>query len=71
MNILYCRVSILDQKTDRQKVNERDFNYTVEDKCSGAIPFFERPVGKETVKLMANGNLTTLAVVPFQLLVHR
>jgi len=62
MNILYCRVSTLDQKTDRQKVNEKDFNYTVEDKCSGAIPFFERPGGKEIIKLMAKGNLTTLAV---------
>jgi len=33
MNILYCRVSTLDQKTDRQKVNEKDFNYIDGDKC--------------------------------------
>jgi len=62
MKVLYCRVSTLDQKTDRQKINEKDFDYTVEDKCSGAIPFFERPGCKEIVKLIAKGGLTTLAV---------
>lgn len=40
MNTLYCRVSSLDQKTDRQRVNESDFRIVVEDKCSGVIPFF-------------------------------
>jgi len=62
MNVLYCRVSNLDQKTDRQRVIESDYKLIVEDKCSGAIPFFERPVGIEIKKLVDNGILTSLAV---------
>src|ERR1035437_10010127 len=62
MNVLYCRVSTLDQKTDRQKVNEKDFQLLVEDKCSGSIPFFERVGGKEIKKLVDEGILTSLSV---------
>ena len=62
MEVLYCRVSTLDQKTDRQKVNEKDFNYIVEDKCSGAIPFFDRPGGQEVKKLVEEGVLTSFSV---------
>ena len=62
MNALYCRVSTLDQKTDRQKVNETDFSLVIEDKCSGAVPFFEREGGKEILKLINKGALTTLTV---------
>ncbi len=62
MKVLYCRVSTLDQKTDRQRVNEKDFKLVVEDKCSGAIPFFERPGGVEIKKLVDEGILTTLNV---------
>ena len=42
MKVLYCRVSSLEQNTDRQKVNEKDYQLVIEDKCSGVIPFFER-----------------------------
>jgi DNA invertase Pin-like site-specific DNA recombinase len=62
MNVLYCRVSTLDQKTDRQRVNERDYGLVVEDKCSGAVPFFEREGGREIKKLLDKGVLTSLAV---------
>lgn len=62
MKVLYCRVSTLDQKTDRQKVNEKDFQLLVEDKCSGAIPFFDRTGGIEIKKLVDNGILTSLNV---------
>ena len=65
MKILYCRVSTLDQKTDRQKVNEKNFKLVVEDKCSGAVPFFERPGGKEIQKLIgqaANISLSVLSI---------
>jgi DNA invertase Pin-like site-specific DNA recombinase len=62
MNILYCRVSTLDQKTDRQRVNEVDYKLVVEDKCSGALPFFERPGGIEIKKLVDNNILTSLSV---------
>ena len=47
MKILYVRVSSIDQRTDRQRVNELDYDLVIEDKCSGAISFFEREGGKE------------------------
>ena len=62
MIALYCRVSTLDQKTDRQKVNEKDYKVVIEDKCSGAIPFFERNGGKEIKKLIDKEALTSLSV---------
>jgi DNA invertase Pin-like site-specific DNA recombinase len=62
MKVLYCRVSSIDQKTDRQRVNESDYKLVVEDKCSGAIPFFERPGGVEIKKFVDEGILTSLAV---------
>ncbi len=62
MKVLYCRVSTLDQKTDRQKVNEKEYKLVIEDKCSGAIPFFDRTGGKEVKKLVDEGILTSLSV---------
>jgi DNA invertase Pin-like site-specific DNA recombinase len=62
MNVLYCRVSTLDQKTDRQKVNEKDYGLLIEDKCSGAVPFFEREGGKEIRKLLDKDVLTSISV---------
>ncbi len=29
MKVLYTRVSSIEQNTDRQKVNEKDFNYVI------------------------------------------
>ena len=63
MKVLYCRVSTLDQKTDRQRVSEKEFGYVIEDKCSGAIPFFDRAGGKEILKLTNEGILKSLAVL--------
>jgi len=63
MKILYCRVSSLDQRTDRQKVNEKDFQLVIEDKCSGAIPFFERQGGIEIKKLIEKGIITSLSAL--------
>lgn len=62
MKVLYCRVSTLDQKTDRQRVTESDYKLVVEDKCSGALPLFERPGGIEIKKLIDNNILTSLSV---------
>jgi len=62
MKVLYVRISTTDQKTDRQRVNENDFQLVVEDKCSGAIPFFERDGGKQILKLIEKGILTELYV---------
>ena len=62
MNVLYCRVSTIDQKTDRQKINEKDYNKVIEDKCSGSIPFFDREGGKEIQKLIEHGIIKNLFV---------
>ncbi len=62
MKILYCRVSTVEQKTDRQRVNESEYNFVIEDKCSGAIPFFEREGGKEIKKYIDSGVKFNLSV---------
>ena len=63
MKVCYVRVSHIDQKTDRQRVNEKNFDLVIEDKCSGAIPFFEREGGKEIKKLVDNGIIKNLSVL--------
>lgn len=60
--ILYCRCSTLDQKTDRQRINEKEFDIVIEDKVSGAIPFFERQGGKEIQKLVEHKIIRSLSV---------
>jgi DNA invertase Pin-like site-specific DNA recombinase len=62
MKVLYVRVSTLEQKTDRQRVNESDFDLVIEDKCSGSISFFEREGGKEIKKLIDQGVEIKLSV---------
>lgn len=63
MKILYVRVSSLDQNTDRQKVNDSEYNYVVEDRCSGAIPFFDREGGKEILKLINKNAISSVSVI--------
>ena len=63
MKVLYVRVSSLEQKTDRQRVNEKEFDLVIEDKCSGAIPFFEREGGKQILMYLNKGLLKSLSVV--------
>ena len=48
ITVLYVRISSLDGKTDRQRVNEKEFDKVIEDKCSGSIPMFERDGGRQT-----------------------
>jgi DNA invertase Pin-like site-specific DNA recombinase len=62
MNILYCRVSTIEQKTDRQRVDEKSYDLVIEDKCSGKIPFFDREGGKEILKFTNNNILKVLSV---------
>lgn len=61
MKILYTRCSSIDQKTDRQRINEQDYDLVIEDKCSGSIPFFERG-GKELLNYISKGLVTSLSV---------
>jgi DNA invertase Pin-like site-specific DNA recombinase len=60
--ILYTRTSTIEQKTDRQRVNESEFDLVVEDKCSGAISFFERTGGMEIKKFVDNDLIDSLSV---------
>ncbi len=62
LRILYVRVSSLEQNSDRQRVNEKDYNLIVEDRCSGAVPFFERQGGREILGYLENNMLETLTV---------
>jgi DNA invertase Pin-like site-specific DNA recombinase len=62
MKVLYVRVSSIEQKTDRQRVNENEFDLVIEDKCSGSISFFDREGGKEIKKLIDEGIKVKLSV---------
>lgn len=55
LSVLYVRCSSIDQRTDRQRVNEEDFDWVIEDKISGSIEFFKRPGGIELKKLIEDG----------------
>lgn len=63
ISILYTRVSTLEQRTDRQRVNEKDYDLVVEDKCSGGIPFFERPGGKEILSYIEKGIVAKISAI--------
>jgi len=62
MKVFYVRVSTIDQKTDRQRINDKEYDLVVEDKCSGSIPFFEREGGKKILKLIDKKIITSLSV---------
>ena len=62
MNILYTRVSSIEQKSERQLLNAKEFDLVVEDKCSGATPFFERDGGKKIKKLIATKKAIKISV---------
>ena len=63
MNVLYCRISTVEQKTDRQRINEKNYSLVIEDKCSGTVPFFEREGGKKIKMLLDKGALKQLDVL--------
>jgi len=62
MNILYTRISTIEQKNDRQVKNAKDFDFIIEDKCSGATPFFQRDGGKRIEKLIYKNQVTKISV---------
>jgi DNA invertase Pin-like site-specific DNA recombinase len=62
MRVLYVRVSTIDQKTDRQRVNESEYDFIVEDRVSGSVPFQERQGGRQVLDMLNKGFLTELAV---------
>jgi DNA invertase Pin-like site-specific DNA recombinase len=62
MNLLYTRISTIDQKSDRQIQNAKDFNLVIEDKCSGATPFFERDGGRQIEKMVSKNQVNQISV---------
>lgn len=60
MKVLYVRVSTIEQNTDRQRVSVTDFDYVIEDKCSGAIPFEQRPGGLKLLEMLNKGIIGSL-----------
>ena len=61
MIAFYARVSSFQQKTDRQLTSTEGMK-VFEDKCSGSIPFQERPAGRMVVDTMISGDLEELVV---------
>ena len=61
MIAFYARVSSFQQKTDRQLVSTQGMT-VFEDKCSGSIPFQDRPAGKMVINTMMAGDLEKLVV---------
>lgn len=62
MKVLYVRTSTIQQNTDRQRVNEKDYQLVIEDKCSGSIDLFERDGGKKLLKLIEKGVKIELSI---------
>ena len=62
MKILYTRVSTIEQKEDRQVQDTIGFDYVFVDKCSGLIPLWERPKGRELKRLIEQGKLKQITV---------
>ena len=62
ISILYVRISSLDQNSDRQRVNEKDYDKVIEDKCSGSIPMFERTGGIELKNLIEKNVVKSISV---------
>lgn len=62
MKILYTRVSTIEQKNDRQVSNSKVYDLVIEDRCSGATPFFEREGGKKIQKVVARNKVVKITV---------
>jgi DNA invertase Pin-like site-specific DNA recombinase len=62
MKIKYNRVSTIQQSGDRFTIDNDIYDLTILDKVSGSLPFKERPKGKEVVKLVEEGKVTSIAV---------
>lgn len=63
MRVHYQRVSSVLQNTGRQNIDESQYDLLLEDKCSGGIPFFERPSGMKIKELSEKGMITQISVL--------
>jgi DNA invertase Pin-like site-specific DNA recombinase len=62
MKVYYSRVSTSQQNDERQLTNLEEFDYVLSDKCSGTIPLWERPQGRQIRKLIDKGELKELHI---------
>jgi DNA invertase Pin-like site-specific DNA recombinase len=62
ISVLYVRISSLDGRTDRQRVNEKDFDRVVEDKCSGSVPMFDRYGGSKLKKWIDEEVISSISI---------
>jgi DNA invertase Pin-like site-specific DNA recombinase len=64
MKVFYSRISTNDgsQNDERQLQNLEGFDYVLSDKCSGSIPIWERPQGKQIKKLIDEGKLNHIEI---------
>jgi len=62
MIVKYNRVSTSQQSGERFKSDTAKYDLTLLDKCSGTIPFKERPKAKKLFQLIRDGNVELLVV---------
>jgi DNA invertase Pin-like site-specific DNA recombinase len=62
MDLLYTRISTIEQKNNRQVQNAQDFDLIIEDRCSGTTPFFEREGGKRIEKIILKNKSAKISV---------
>ncbi|MGB2232730.1 MAG: recombinase family protein [Flavobacteriaceae bacterium] len=62
MKVLYIRTSTIEQNSERQRQNTEGNCKIIEDKCSGAVPFFERQGGKKILELTEKGIVDEIMV---------
>jgi DNA invertase Pin-like site-specific DNA recombinase len=62
MKVFYSRVSTIEQNDERQLQNLTGYDYILSDKCSGSIPLWERPKGRQLKSLVDNGLLKVLEI---------
>lgn len=60
IRVYYKRVSSIGQNLDRQSINDNRYDLVIEDKCSGTIPFSERPGGSKVIELVEKGVVSSL-----------
>jgi len=62
MKIKYNRVSTIGQSGDRFLMDTDKYDLILFDKISGTVPFKERPKGKELVKLVEDGRVSSIYI---------
>lgn len=62
MKVKYNRVSSISQSGDRFTADTDRYDLVLFDKISGTVPFKERPQGKELVKLVEDGRVSSIHI---------